>query len=112
MKFSKRMKVAGTFLKNRRQAIEKYVHYGSSFLLQREPDNEYDDNAIKVLLKTSNGGTLDIGYIPAKHAIDLAPAMDAGNKFDAKFAMKIINENTGKFVGLVINVKDREVSDE
>lgn len=57
--------------------IRKYVQYGSRFVLEREPDNEHDKNAIKILhvLKKS-GRKIEVGYVPRKQAAEWAPLMD------------------------------------
>jgi hypothetical protein len=41
--------------------------------LQREPDNEFDGNAIAVYY-----GTTHLGFLPRIHNIELAPALDRG----------------------------------
>lgn len=61
--------------------IRKYVQYGARFVLEREPDNEHDPNAIKVLhvLKKS-GRKIEVGYVPNNPknplADEWAPLMD------------------------------------
>ena len=48
--------------------------------LQREPDNRFDENAIKVL---ADGGRWFIGYVGKEFAADIAPDMDNGAEIDA-----------------------------
>lgn len=50
-----------------------------NILLLREPENEYDSNAIKVL---ANGE--GIGYIPRMVAVPLAQQLDSGVEFDTR----------------------------
>lgn len=50
-----------------------------NILLEREPENEYDTNAIKVL---ANGKK--IGYIPRLIAEHFAPLLDSGVEFDVR----------------------------
>lgn len=50
-----------------------------NILLLREPENEYDSNAIKVL---GNGKVM--GYIPKMVAEHLAPQLDSGITFDVR----------------------------
>jgi hypothetical protein len=100
-----RCKVSGVKYGQRRQHITKYVRFGSKFKLEREPDNEHDPNAIKVLLPVRKGQHhLDIGYVPAKIAVDLAPRMDAGEQFTGKFLIKLINDH-GETFGLMIKIE-------
>jgi hypothetical protein len=69
-----------------------------SFAIIREPKNAYDSNAIRVEL----GGKY-LGYIQKRTARWLAPQMDAGNRFFAKF----IQRNESPFhdtVGLTIEI--------
>ena len=46
--------------------------------LRREPENEDDPNAIHVRAYLKDNERLDLGYVPARRAVDLAPLMDAG----------------------------------
>lgn len=52
-----------------------------NYALIREPDNEYDANAIQVSLF----GEFFMGYIPKHTASKLAPLMDTGKEFIAEF---------------------------
>lgn len=47
-------------------------------LIEREPTNAYDPNAIKVL---SPDGNLHLGYVAKEVAIEIAPLMDEGRNF-------------------------------
>jgi hypothetical protein len=81
-------KVAGV---SRRQKalkiIKKGLDNGEYFdvLLQREPSNKHDSNAIMVLVDLSNDGKTmnQIGYIAAHVAASLASQMDRGYKVEA-----------------------------
>ena len=63
--------------------IKKYVVYGAKFELVREPDNEWDPNAIKVKHVLKSGRKIMIGYVPnnvkRRLADQLAPLMDSQN---------------------------------
>ena len=50
-------------------------------VLVREPDNEYDENAIAVYarVKDADVGALKVGYVARELAVDLAPALDEKN---------------------------------
>jgi hypothetical protein len=74
-----------------------------SFAMVREPENVYDQNAIRVEL----GGKY-LGYIPKRTAKYLAPLMDAGRKFIAKF----ISRNESPLydtVGLTVEIVEYRI---
>ncbi len=70
---------------SRQAIIRKYLSEGDLLVLEREPDNEYDSNAIAVYCDSPD---LDeykkIGYLSRELAAKLAPVMDAGNSIDAE----------------------------
>ena len=75
--------VAGTSYLNLHE-IEKQIELKISELkLQREPDNEFDPFAVKVLFKEQK-----LGYIPKSKNQTIARLMDAGKQFYAKVAAK------------------------
>ena len=49
---------------------------GQDVSLEREPDNKYDENAIKVIAEDHF-----IGYVAKEVAEDLAPILDAGDSY-------------------------------
>ena len=51
---------------------------GSPLELRRDPANEHDPNAIKVL-----AGDLQVGWVPREIAEEIAPRIDAGEPFSA-----------------------------
>ena len=106
--FPKRMKVAGTHVGKRPEALKKYVNRGTQFVLQREAENIFDPNAIKVKQRFKNGGEFHLGYIPANYAAEMAPEMDQGIEYTATFAIKLMNDQTGEPAGLVINVNRKD----
>lgn len=65
--------VVGTQYENRNERIEK-VCVGDRVELVREPDNQYDFNAI--LVRNSDGS---LGYISAEDNSFIAPLLDSGN---------------------------------
>ena len=110
--FPLKFKIAGAKHGNRIKNY-KYAHWQSRFILEREPDNKFDANAIKVKLLVKQGtAKLNLGYVPAKYAVDLAPMLDAGQKFDIKFQAKIVDD-TGITHGLIIKIDEfkKEVKD-
>lgn len=66
-------KVVGVTFENRQQSLAEVVE-GSEVELVREPDNPHDPNAIKV----KDGKGLDLGYLNARLAKQLAPLIDQG----------------------------------
>ena len=75
--------VAGTSYLNLHE-IEKQIEMKISELtLQREPDNEFDPFAVKVLFKDQK-----LGYIPKSKNQTIARLMDAGKRFYAKVSSK------------------------
>ncbi len=56
------------------------VHEGDTLILQREPENKFDENAILVL----NANRQKLGYVPEKDNIVFTRLMDAGKFLTAK----------------------------
>ena len=88
-------KIAGVSF-NGRQAYVKNLSIGDPLMLLREPGNQYDQNAIKIT--TIEG--MQIGYIRAKLAAELAPLMDKGSKFTCK----VLEVTGGKGKNLGCNI--------
>ena len=111
MDFPVRFKIAGMHV-GKRMANAKYTNHGTRFIIEREPENEYDGNAIKVYVPVKKGKhRLGLGYVPAKIAKDLAPLMDAGKKFETRFSYKIVSDN-GVTKGLIIKVDQKEATND
>jgi hypothetical protein len=93
------IKLAGVTVGDAQENIKKFGSKDiGSFGLVREPHNEHDPNAIRVDLF---GWYL--GYVPKKVARDLAPLMDAGEKYLALF----VKRNEAPFhetVGLTVKI--------
>ncbi len=62
-----------------RQHLLVQVNPGDKVVLQRQPENPYDPNAVAVLW---NGK--DIGFLPRDDAAALAPALDEGRQYAAQ----------------------------
>lgn len=60
------------------KAIVKDLEEGDSLLIERDPHNEFDANAIKVTHEPSGEF---IGFVAKEVAVDLAPWMDKGWHF-------------------------------
>lgn len=63
---------------NRGTIISELMHDDTTVRIEREPNNQYDRNAIKVVANDLG----QIGYIGKDYAAILAPMMDNGDKFE------------------------------
>jgi len=64
-------------------ALAKLMQPGEWIILQRQPDNPYDRNAIQVLASLDcDGEFVRIGFIGREYAAEIAPWMDAGWFFE------------------------------
>lgn len=75
---------------NNFRPIEAKAYYnamkqGQPLLLRRDPDNQYDPNAIQVC---NPEGDNFIGFVAKEVACDLAPHMDEGTEFKCHASMK------------------------
>jgi hypothetical protein len=81
-------KVRGVSFKNsdgkRRQsviaALRKYSSEEISLFFEREPDNPYDPNAVKVMARVAGKGSAQIGYVAKELAEDLSVELDLKRK--------------------------------
>lgn len=80
--------VAGVHVGNRQQTIESEITVGKPVMLQRDPHNRYDRNAIAVT--TSRGAV--IGFVPRDDAGELASLFDDCNQY-AAIVTKILGYN-------------------
>jgi hypothetical protein len=55
------------------------VQPGAELRLERDPENEHDPNAVKVLLADGR----QLGWVPRELAFDLAPKLDAREQWSA-----------------------------
>lgn len=69
------------------------VEPGTALVLEREPWNSHDENAIKVLLPASLGSRF-LGYIPGRIASLLAPIIDAVSGTVARVTLKTQEEES------------------
>ena len=81
-------RVAGVSFGNRQKALTRLEEYEPASVvvtLTRELDNEYDANAIKVLVNVQDRDKYHLGYLPGKMASLLAPLIDKGFEPAASF---------------------------
>ena len=107
MDFPIRFKIAGAKHGDRLKNY-KYAHLGTWFVLEREPENKFDPNAIAVYVPVKSGThKLMLGYVPAEIAANLAPLLDEGCKFDVRFQYKIVSDD-GITYGMGISINEKE----
>lgn len=82
-----------------RQKFISKLHEGDAIDLVRDPDNEYDPNAIEVYT-----GYNQIGFISKDRAPELAPQMDKGYKVEA-WVDRILGGGSGQSYGVVIAIQ-------
>ena len=74
------------------QSIFKDLKEGDALILQREPENRFDENAILVL----DGQKRKLGYVPERDNIVFTRIMDAGKYLMAKVDSVYPNEQFRK----------------
>ncbi len=79
------------------ESVFDEIKEGDKLILQREPENRFDENAILVL----NEAGKKLGYIPEKDNIVFARLMDAGKYLTAKVEHM---EPKGSFRQININI--------
>ena len=70
-------------------------YYTQKMSLEREPENEHDKNAIKVMV-----GNIHLGYVPKKLARKMAKLLDAGYNYISELEM-MDDENGNYNIGIV-----------
>lgn len=99
-------RAAGVTFENRQQRLAWFKDQGAPLTatLEREPGNEYDSNAIKVILH-AGGFRGVVGYINRELARTLAAAIDAECKVIATAAEVIGGYNDKETLGALITIK-------
>ena len=88
--------VAGTSYLNLQEIEKEIIPKETELTLQREPENEFDKFAIKLLYKNNK-----LGYIPKSKNQTIARLMDVGKQFYAKVSAK---EWEGKWLRMDLEV--------
>lgn len=101
-----RTKVAGVTFEGRQDAIKsakraEVLDMHARFKLRREPDNEYDHNAVAV-----DADGAPIGFLPRDIAAQVAPVMDAGGKTRC---WEPIFVQAGKTIDVTVKVRVRKL---
>ena len=89
--------VAGTSHIEGMEELEPHLQTGDRLDFFREPDNQYDAQAI--VIKTSDG--VKIGYVPRQDNVIFARLMDAGKLLFGRISEK---EKKGKWVKISIDI--------
>lgn len=104
------IRAAGTTFENRQERLQFLSQFKAedlSITLEREPNNQYDNNAIGIVvhIKPINRRTL-IGYVPNGLATELAKVLDSG--VNVKATLKGIiggyeyKENYGALINITV----------
>ncbi len=108
VKLSMTIRAAGTTFENRQeriQFIQQFKPEDLSVTLEREPNNIYDTNAIKIVIHIlSIAKKAVIGYIPKGLAGDLAKVIDAGIQIKASLIQIIGGYSYKETLGALINI--------
>lgn len=86
----------------RREACEG-LQIGERVVLEREPDNRHDANAILIL----NAAADELGYVPREYAAEMAPLLDAGGWVEAT-VKKVIEARGGYTLPIIISTMYRQ----
>ena len=81
-------KVSGVTFGTRQRALRKLEKYSADMInvtLEREANNAYDVNAIKVLVHVGSGDKYHLGFLPKDLAALLAPILDKGIELVTRF---------------------------
>lgn len=81
-------RISGVTYGTRQKALRKLEKYDAGAIgvtLERESNNAYDCNAIKVLVHVGAGAQYHLGFIPKDLAVLLAPLLDKGIELTAHF---------------------------
>lgn len=100
-------KIVGVTFENR-QAVVAGLRDGEQVFLERETNNPYDANAVKVL----NGSGTQIGYLNARLAKYFAPLLDKGEEYLAGVSQVTGGQDKNYGVNIVISKNTEETRKE
>ena len=108
VKLSMTVRVSGTTFENRQERLEFLKRFrleDLSVTLEREPNNQYDRNAIQVVvhIKLIRKKTV-IGYIPKGLARELSKVMDIGVQLKASLMQIIGGYSYKETLGALVNI--------
>lgn len=91
--------VAGVSYEGRPNVIRRHAKAGDPVYLSRDRTNRYSRNAVAVMV----AGGHQIGFVPETDAVDLAPRLDEGCKYEASIK-KILAARRGPLPVVVVDV--------
>ena len=104
-----KVRVAGTTFENRQERLQflKQFHLNDlTVTLKREPDNEFDSNAIQIIvhIKPILRRTV-IGYLPKELARELSKVIDIGIQVKASLIQIIGGYSYKEMLGALIDIR-------
>ncbi len=85
---------------------------GVDAVLVRNPDNEYDENAIEVHVPALGRTSSMIGHVPADLAAKLAPSLDRGDEWAARLDSVLFMDGHSDRPGALLTVEHVRRNDE
>lgn len=109
VKNTMKVRVAGTTFENRQERLQflKQFHQNDlTVTLEREPDNEFDNNAIQIIvhIKPISRRTV-IGYLPKELARELSKVIDIGIQVKASLIQIIGGYSYKEMLGALIDIR-------
>ena len=109
VKNTMKVRVVGTTFENRQERLQflKQFHLNDlTVTLKREPDNEFDSNAIQIIvhIKPISCRTV-IGYLPKELARELSKVIDIGIQVKASLIQIIGGYSYKEMLGALIDIR-------
>ena len=109
VKNTMKVRIAGTTFENRQERLQflKQFHLNDlTVTLKREPDNEFDSNAIQIIvhIKPILRRTV-IGYLPKELARELSKVIDIGIQVKASLIQIIGGYSYKEMLGALIDIR-------
>lgn len=82
-----------------RQDVLLSIYPGDGIVLEREPDNDFDANAVAIVT-----GEHDLGYLAKEDAAIVAPALDAGLPYRAQIHRLTGGVGDAEFYGVEVSI--------
>lgn len=108
VKLSMTVRATGTTFENRQERLEFLKQFKPNELtvtLEREPNNQYDTNAIKIVVHIlSLSRRTVIGYVPKELARELSKVIDMGIQVTASLKQIIGGYSYKESLGALVNI--------
>ena len=109
VKFSMTIRAAGTTFENRQDRLKFLQQFKMEDLtvtLEREPDNKFDSNAIRIVvhIKPISKKTI-IGYVPRSYARELSKVIDIGVQIKATLKQIIGGYSYKESLGALVSIE-------